>query len=125
MDIVTRVLRRYAFTTDVRKVEPQLDLLGSSLRTLMAGVDAGEDLAQGKMFQAYSMAIDAYREVMYYLRANKAEHLVSKMQTLPMMSKNPFAPDEVLKHNPKAFTHVMGEAHMLQHAFDRVREGGT
>jgi hypothetical protein len=123
MDIASRVLKRYAYTTDVRKVRPQFDLLEGALSTLIAGVDAGEDLSQGRLFQAYSMAIDAYREVMYFMRSKKAEHLVSKLQTLPLMSKNPFAPDEVLKHNPHAFVHVLGEARMLQQAFDRVQEG--
>ena len=127
MDIVTRVWRRYAmkmaaYTTNPRKVEPQFKVLEDSLHFLAAGVGTGDDPMQGYMFQSYSMAIDAYREIMYYLRKMGGMGDESKTHNLASMSKHPFAPDEVIEHNPHVFAKAMAEVNLLRQEFNSAAQ---
>ncbi len=121
--LVPNVVSRVAlYTNDPKRVEPAFKQLENALHFLAAGVDMGEDPAAGKMFQNYSVAIDAYRTILYYLRAVKIGHPVeSRMHGLETMSKHPFDPAEVISAlSPKVFLQALGEAHLLRQAFDSV-----
>ncbi len=131
MDTVSRVWRRYALkvlalTTNPKKVETQFKVLEDALHALAAGAASGSDLMQGEMFQHFSLAIDAYREVLYFLRKVGApmgsELDESRFRNLSLMSKHPFEPDEVLRHGgPHVFVRALGEVHMLRQMFEAAK----
>lgn len=119
--LVPNVLSKLgSYKTDPRKVEPLFGQLEDALHYLAAGVDMGEDPMQGKMFQSYSVAIDAFRGIMYYLRSSGID-VEGRLHGLPEMSKHPFAADEVVQHNPKVFLRNLGEVHLLRQAYEQAR----
>jgi len=125
MDIVSRVWKRYAqklvaLTTNPKQVEPHFKVLDHALHALMAGETKGEDLMQGEMFQNYSLAIDAYREIVYFLRKRGTPPL--RAHALEMMSKHPFAPDQLSAH---AFPMAFGEVVELRKLFDQQPSAGA
>jgi hypothetical protein len=131
MDIVSRVWRRYAIkvlalTTNPKKVEGQFKVLEDALHALAAGAASGDDLMQGEMFQHFSLAIDAYREILYFIRKvgtqTGTELEEGRFHNLALMSKHPFAADEVLQHGgPHVFVRALGEAHVLRQMFDAAK----
>jgi len=79
---------------------------------------------QGEMFRNYSIAIDAFREILYFLRKAGRDPDEAKIHNLASMSKKPFAPDEVISHNgAHVFVRALGESYVLKQMFDSVRAG--
>ena len=105
MDIVRRVFLRYALSRDPKVVEKGVGKLEGLLKEVGKG---------GENFHAYSEAIDAFRDAVYFvektLGESEANKLKGEAEILSAMSKNPFRPDEVLSaHGDNAFNKAVTE----------------
>jgi hypothetical protein len=107
-----------AFSRNPQAVKPQLKKLDEALKHLE---HAKGDMSEGPNFHAYSQAIDAFREVVYFLEHSGASDGVAhKFPHLGLMSKNPFEPDKAVSEgHGKLFEQALSEAKQLETLYEQ------
>jgi hypothetical protein len=118
-DVVRRVYLRYAFSRDPKIVSREFEKLRGALKHLET---AKGDLAEGANFHAYSQAIDAFRNIKFFV-----EHAGGgcPCKALVTISKNPFIPSNAVEENPKVFAEALGETNRLEAEFERVQKAAA
>ncbi len=115
MNIVRRVFLRYALSRDPKVVEKSL----GKLEGLLKATGGGEN------FHAYSEAVEAYRDVAYFLSkvlGAEAHKVEKEAPILTMMSKNPFIPGKVVEiAGEDAFKDAVEEVSALKALYEKAK----
>jgi hypothetical protein len=123
--VADRVL---AFSTNPKAIKPQFKKLDEALKHLE---HAKGELTEGPNFHAYSNAIDAFREVVYFLEhAGTPDEMAGvqhKFPHLAIMSKNPFDPAKAVSeaHGGKLFEQALAEAKHLETAYEHAHKAAS
>ena len=112
-ELVRRVFLRFAYSRDPKVVSKEFEKLHAALEHLQ---HAKGDLDDGANYHAYITAIDAYRDVKFFLEHMGAE-VEHETPALLTMSKNPFNPAQAVKENKSVFKEAIAEVGTLEKAF--------
>lgn len=120
MDIARRVFLRYALSRDPKVVDKGV----GKLEGLLKGIGKGEN------FHAYSEALDAYRDAVYFVEKSLGESEANKLKgecpILSAMSKNPFRPDEVMTgFGEDAFNEAVDEVKHVKKMVEKAEQAAA
>jgi hypothetical protein len=115
MNLARRIFLRFAFSRNPKVVEKSLDTLEHALK----------EVGGGENMRAYYEAIDAYREILYFLERGlgfeKRPHIERECPILTMMTKNPMFSEKVVElAGEEAFTDALYEVRLLRRFYDQA-----
>lgn len=118
--LARRVFLRYALSKDPKVVEKSLGKLEGLLK----------ETGKGENYHAYAEAVDAFRDVLYFVEKKLGESAVHKLKEeapiLELMSENPFIPAHVLeKAGEDAFVDALEEVKDLRALVEQAMAAKT
>jgi predicted S18 family serine protease len=118
MNLARRIYLRYAFSRNPKVVEKSLGALEHALK----------NVNKGQNMRAYYEAVDAYREVVFFLERglgyDEREHIERECPILTMMTKNPIIADKVIElAGEEAFDDALSEVKYLRQLFPEAVKG--
>jgi hypothetical protein len=115
MNLARRIFLRYAFSRNPQVVQKSLDTLEKALK----------ETNKSENMRAYYEAVDAFREVMYFLERglgfDARPGIEKEVPILTMMNKNPMFSEKVVElAGEDAFTDALYEHKLLQKFYDEA-----
>ena len=112
MNLARRVYLRFAFSRNPQVVQKSLETLEKALK----------ECNKGENMKAYYEAVDAFREVMYFLERglgfDQRPGIEKEVPILTMMNKNPMFSEKVVElAGEEAFTDALYEVKLLRKYF--------
>jgi hypothetical protein len=123
LSMVQRVFLRYAFSKDPKVVEREFEKLRGALKHLEQAYTKNYDLTETPNFHAYSQAIEAFRNVKFFIE--HAGGSVGEPKGLVILSKNPFVPANAVAEDSKVFKDALHEVDALEHEFQKVQKAAA
>jgi hypothetical protein len=115
MDLVRRVYLRYAFSRDPKVVSREFEKLKGALKHLTTSKG---DLTKGEDFQHYTQAIEAFRDIKYFV---ERAGVSVEAEALGHMNGNPFDPGQVVSDDAEVFKKGLAEVAKLEQAFEKAK----
>ncbi len=122
-DVVQRVYLRFAYSKDPKSVVKEFDKLRDALKSLETAYTKNYDLTENAPFHSYTQAVDAYRNIKFFLE--HAGGSVAHAKALLTLSKNPFIPANAVAENPKVFKDGLGEVDALEREFEKLTKAAA